>query len=703
MPKPRPKSLGIGSIFSTFAARCVVLRLVAASIIAAVGGGNAGRVAAETGPLDPVLEAAERQRIDAIGRAMPATVSVFVPGGGGGGSGVLISPDGFALTNFHVSSPAGAHMRCGLSDGKIYDAVIVGIDPVGDLALIKLLGRDDFPVARFADSGRAQVGDWCMAIGNPFLLATNLQPSVSFGILSGVGRYQYPSGTLLEYGDCLQTDAAINPGNSGGPLFDVNGDLLGIIGRASFEKRGRVNVGVGYAISIRQAENFLGYLHSGRVVDHATLGATVTSDPERGVVVSNILESSDAYRRGLRYGTEILEIDGRPVETANEVQNVLATLPSDWRVKLTYRRDGATVDTLVRLAGVHRRDELLKKMAAALPPPPPRRGGRGGPGGPQDPEGPDRPQGPEESEGEAPDATPRDGADGDGEDHEQGAEADRGESKLPEAVREHYTAREGFANYHFNRMHQERFIDRLRAEFPAGAGGPVTENGPAAESDPAAKSDPAAEGEPAGESDEQGESSGLTWVIRGTTEDDPPSPVTVRVGPAVLSMSIGDRDAEIRGRSELFGTVEAGSAAGLLSALDAWRRMLARGPRRFGETTYWGTMPLGGERPLRDCTVAFDSDMEVRWIQRVENGMLEAIEVIAGRDSDPAELWIDRGEGAKSAPPSRFELRYGTESVLSFRVDSWELAAASSADSDRGGEDAAGADGDASGAAEEEL
>ncbi len=211
-----------------------------------------------------------------------------------------------------------------------------------------------------------------MVIGNPFLLASNLQPTVTWGILSGVGRYQYPSGTLLEYGDCLQTDASINPGNSGGPLYDAEGRLLGIVGRASFEKRGRVNVGVGYAISINQAKNFLGYLRSGRILDHATLGATVATDPDGGASVSNILESSDAYRRGLRYAAEILEIDGRVVRTANDVQKVLATLPSGWRVKLTYRLDGETKQTLVRLMGVHREDELLEKMAAALPPPPPR-------------------------------------------------------------------------------------------------------------------------------------------------------------------------------------------------------------------------------------------------------------------------------------------------------------------------------------------
>ena len=314
---------------------------------------------------------AQAKRIAAIRKASASTVMVFAAGGNGGGSGVLISPEGYALSNFHVVKPAGTAMKCALNDGQLYDAVVVGVDPVGDVALIKMIGRDDFPFAKMADSDKVRLGDWCFAVGNPFLLATDFQPTVTYGIVSGVHRYQYPAGTLLEYADCIQTDASINPGNSGGPLFNANGDLIGVNGRGSFEKRGRVNVGVGYAISINQIKHFLGYLHSGRYLDHATLGANMVTDENGAVVVSNIIESSDAYRRGLRYGDQLLSFGGRPINTVNGFKNVLGIYPRGWRVPISFLQDGKQIDTFVRLAGVHSPEELLAKVQPNRKPPAP--------------------------------------------------------------------------------------------------------------------------------------------------------------------------------------------------------------------------------------------------------------------------------------------------------------------------------------------
>jgi S1-C subfamily serine protease len=376
----------------------------------------------------PAVLAAEQQRIAVIQRASASTVAIFDRSGEGGGSGVLVSSSGLALTNFHVTAPCGPAMQCGLDDGKMYDAVLVGIDPVGDVALIQLLGRDDFTPAVLGDSDQVEVGDWVFTAGNPLLLANDFQPSIAYGLVSGVHRYQYPAGTLLEYADCLQTDAAINPGNSGGPLFDDQGRLIGINGRGSFEKRGRVNVGVGYAISINQIKHFLSHLQSGRIVDHATLGALVSTTAAGPVRVDDILETSDAYRRGLRYGDEIVEFAGREIRSANRLKNALGIFPPGWLVPLSYRRGGQRFDTRVQLPSLHDPSELytlIQKQGQRpaenqLPGPP----GKRPPGNELPEEGPSAQKMP---------AVP---------------------AGLPAVVAERYTARRGYANYWYNQQKQ---------------------------------------------------------------------------------------------------------------------------------------------------------------------------------------------------------------------------------------------------------
>src|SRR5262245_25975879 len=239
---------------------------------------------------------AERKRVEAINKVKPSVVAVMARDlrGNltGNGSGVLVDDEGYALTNWHVTSAARSPLlKCGLPDGVIYDAVLVGLDKVGDVDLIKLLPRkpgDKFPFAKMGDSDTVKAGDWSLAMGNPFSLATDFTPTVTFGLVSGVHRYQYPSGTLLEYTDCIQIDTSINPGNSGGPLFNMDGELIGINGRVSFENRWRVNSGVGYAISINQIKNFMGHLRVGLDTDHASLGASMESESEDEGVLSRI-------------------------------------------------------------------------------------------------------------------------------------------------------------------------------------------------------------------------------------------------------------------------------------------------------------------------------------------------------------------------------------------------------------------------------
>jgi S1-C subfamily serine protease len=398
---------------------------------------------------DAVLQA-EADRVATIARITRPTIAIFDRQGQGGGSGVIISPDGYALTNFHVTAPCGTAIKVGLSDGRLVDAVLVGLDPGGDIALIKLLSDDDekFPVAELGNSDDVRVGDWAFVAGNPFLLADNYQPTVSYGIISGVRRYQYPAGTLLEYADCLQTDAAVNPGNSGGPLFNADGQLIGINGRCSFEKRGRVNVGVGYAVSINQIKRFVSHLKSGRLVDHASLGAIVSTDPDGRVIVDDILEDSDAYRRGLRYGDEIVRFGGREISTANTFKNVLGTYPAAWRVPLVFRRDGTEYERTVRLEGLHRDGELAKLVEGESQPTakPKRR------------ERPDKPPGP--------DAPKRIHA------------RMKKQSELPEAVEKVFAARSGYANHWFNKYELDRVWNSFlaRGDF-AGLGADWTIRG----------------------------------------------------------------------------------------------------------------------------------------------------------------------------------------------------------------------------------
>ncbi len=336
-------------------------RLLAPALAAAVLVAALVVPAAPAAPIevDKAVLDAQSQRIATIKKVHPAIVAVCMQGGQGVGSGVIIDPEGYALTNFHVVQPTGPLMQAGLADGKLYDAVVCGIDKVGDVALIRLLPKEKgkpFPFVALGDSDKVRAGDWSLAMGNPFSLAMDFTPTVTYGLVSGVNRYQPPEGKgLLEYTDCIQIETSINPGNSGGPLFNMQGELIGINGRGSFEKRGRVNSGVGYAISINQIKNFMGHLRAGIDSDHATLGAAVGSANEDSqlppVVVKQILDESDAFRRGIADGDQLLVFAGRDVGSTNNYKNALGIYPREWRVPLTVRRKNERKEFLVRLMG----------------------------------------------------------------------------------------------------------------------------------------------------------------------------------------------------------------------------------------------------------------------------------------------------------------------------------------------------------------
>ena len=582
----------------------------------------AAPVAARAEVAPKVLEA-EAARVAAIEKMAASTLAIFSNAKGqGGGSGVVISADGYALTNFHVCnpwSPSGPHFKCGMNDGKLYDAIIVGVDPVGDVALIKLLGRDDFPAAPLGNSDRVRAGDWCYTAGNPFLLATDFRPSIARGIVSGVGRYQYPAGTLLEYADCIQTDAAINPGNSGGPLFDAAGRVIGINGRGSFEKRGRVNVGVGYAISINQIKNFLGYLKSGRIVDHATLNANVAPDDEGKVAVAEIIDTSDAYRRGLRYDDQILRFGDRRIGTVNAMKNVLGIYPKGWRVPLAFRRGTETFDVFVRLKGIHHRGKLVDLVEGHGDKKPAEKGKPGD----KKPDGPkDKPPGPK-----IPDLK----------------KLIKKTPELPSHVKQHYVARHGYANYHFNEMNQNRVWSAL------------VKNG-----DFLKTAD--------------------RWIFVTTSERK--QKVKIQFDSKTGTYQLPVNEITVDFTRELGEDLAPRNSGGLLVALHLWQRLLRLGIERYGEVYYLGTMPLPEQDSWRegrqyDVLVANYEGAESRFLFDPKSGLLVAMEMMPGDDQDPCEIrFSEYREVDGRKVPHRLDIRHGERPFAVLDVQNFEIQTA---------------------------
>ena len=290
-----------------------------------------------------VVNRLEGDRIALADRLARSVCAVFR--GQGGGSGVVITPDGLVLSNFHVTE-LDAEMRIGLNDHRIHRAVVLGVDPSGDISLLRLTEPRDWPHTPLGDSDALRQGDWVYAMGNPFLLATDFTPTITLGVVSGINRYQPGSirGTLL-YPDCIQTDASINPGNSGGPLFSFKGEVVGINGRVSLRDRGRVNIGVGYAISSNQIKLCMPELRAGKVVEHGTLNATVRDidDPDwpggNRITFDQILDPGCAYDADIQLGDALISFQGQRISETNDFLRLISILPKGRRVSLRIARD----------------------------------------------------------------------------------------------------------------------------------------------------------------------------------------------------------------------------------------------------------------------------------------------------------------------------------------------------------------------------
>lgn len=253
------------------------------------------------------------------------------------GSGLVISEEGYILTNNHVVEKA-TEIKVKLENGKEYDAKIIGRDPKTDLALIQVTPDREFPKpARLGDSDSIRVGDWVMAVGNPF----GLGHTVTTGIISAKGRVIGAG----PYDDFLQTDAAINPGNSGGPLFNMDGEVVGI--NTAIVAHGQ---GIGFAIPVNVATSLLPQLKTGRIV-RGWLGVMIQDiTPElaksfglqntSGVLISDVLADSPAEKSGLKRGDIVLQFNGKNVQDANSLSRAVAATAPESKIPMQIVRNG---------------------------------------------------------------------------------------------------------------------------------------------------------------------------------------------------------------------------------------------------------------------------------------------------------------------------------------------------------------------------
>jgi serine protease Do len=266
------------------------------------------------------------------------------------GSGVIVSEDGYLLTNNHVVENAD-EIKVALADDKtVYDAKVIGTDPQTDIAVIKIDGKK-LPAIAIADSDTLEVGDTVLAIGNPF----GVGQTVTMGIVSAKGRAGMG---IVDYEDFIQTDAPINPGNSGGALVDVEGRLVGI-NTAIFSRSGGNN-GIGFAVPVNLARFVMERLITDGKVTRGYLGVMiqpVTQDLAKafdlkdasGALVGQVTEGSPAEKGGLKEGDVVTEFNGKKVTDSRQFRLMVAQTPPNTEVKLEVIRDGKTRNVTVKL------------------------------------------------------------------------------------------------------------------------------------------------------------------------------------------------------------------------------------------------------------------------------------------------------------------------------------------------------------------
>lgn len=279
------------------------------------------------------------------------------------GSGFIISKDGYIVTNNHVVEMATKIMVKITDHEEEYEAETVGTDKLSDLALIKIKTKKDLPFVVLGDSDKLEVGEWVLAIGNPF----GLSHTVTAGIVSYIGRKKELRSISAGYNEFIQTDASINPGNSGGPLFNINGDVIGInvaiVAGAS---------GIGFAIPINTAKNVLTQLKEKGKVVRGWLGVKIQPVDENvmkafdlkdknGTLIAEVFEDTPAAKAGIKAGDIVRKYDGKNIKDYDELQKFVAQTDVDKEVNVELLRDGKKKILKVKIVERTHEETLIAK------------------------------------------------------------------------------------------------------------------------------------------------------------------------------------------------------------------------------------------------------------------------------------------------------------------------------------------------------
>lgn len=343
--------------------------------VPAMAAADINSIPRKTSPGLRLLEELQTVITDLAEEAKPSVVSIFpiqptgrsrdgsgerVPNSTGSGSGVIVDAVGHIITNNHVVGDA-AEVEVRLSDKTKLFAQVIGKDPDTDLAVLKVTTDHPLPAAHFGDSSSVKVGQWVLAVGNPF----GLDRTVTLGVVSGIGRENI---NLSRYENFIQTDASINPGNSGGPLFDLRGDIIGInTAIINFAQ------GIGFAIPSNMAKQVMHQLIAKGKVVRAWLGVGLQPltpdlaskfgvDENEGVLVNEVFERDPAALAGIKPGDVITKVDGALVDTPNKLSRLVAALDPGSNTRVEVVRDGKRINVNVALS--ERRDAVV---TASLP------------------------------------------------------------------------------------------------------------------------------------------------------------------------------------------------------------------------------------------------------------------------------------------------------------------------------------------------